>query len=97
MAAPGVGARYVFCNGAERWLVSSPAAAVAAALRPAGRAHPEEASSAPCGPDPAVHLDGIRAYTKADFDEVFVSQAGPDADGFFEFYAGQVLPRLRDG
>ena len=53
--------------------------------------------TAPCGPDPDVHIEGIRAYTGAGFDEVYVGQAGGEQDGFFEFYAGQVLPRLRDG
>jgi hypothetical protein len=53
--------------------------------------------SAPCGPDPAVHLEGIQAYREAGFDEVYISQVGPHAEGFFEFYASQVLPRLREG
>ena len=57
----------------------------------------EEMISAPCGPDPAVHLGAVRAYTEAGFDEVYIGQVGGEAEGFFEFYAGQVLPRLRDG
>ena len=57
----------------------------------------EDMISAPCGPDPAVHLAGIRAYREAGFDEVYVSQVGPEAEGFFDFYASQVLPRLREG
>jgi G6PDH family F420-dependent oxidoreductase len=52
--------------------------------------------SAPCGPDPQVHLAGIRAYTDAGFDEVYVGQVGPDHGGFFDFYASTVLPRLRE-
>ena len=52
--------------------------------------------SAPCGPDPDVHLAGMRAYLDAGFDEVYVGQVGPDAEGFFEFYASQILPRLRE-
>jgi hypothetical protein len=51
--------------------------------------------SAPCGPDPDEHLKAILAYADAGFDEVFIGQAGPEQEGFFEFYAGQVLPRLR--
>lgn len=58
---------------------------------------PEDKTPQPCGPDPAVHANAIRAYTDADFDEVYVSQVGDEAEGFFEFYAGQVLPRLREG
>jgi hypothetical protein len=51
--------------------------------------------SAPCGPDPEQHISGIRAYTDADFDEVYIGQVGDEHEGFFEFYAEQVLPRLR--
>jgi G6PDH family F420-dependent oxidoreductase len=46
----------------------------------------EDAISAPCGPDPDQHLAGIRAYLDAGFDEVYIGQVGPDAEGFFEFY-----------
>ena len=34
--------------------------------------------------------------TDAGFDEVYISQVGPEHTGFFEFYAGQILPRLRE-
>ena len=54
----------------------------------------EDMVTAPCGPDPAVHRDAIREYLDAGFDEVFVQQVGGSAEGFFEFYAGQVLPHL---
>jgi G6PDH family F420-dependent oxidoreductase len=57
----------------------------------------EDMITAPCGPDPDAHLQGIRAYTEAGFDEVYIGQVGTEQDGFFEFYAEQVLPRLRDG
>lgn len=53
--------------------------------------------SAPCGPDPQVHVAGVTAYVKAGFDEVYIGQVGGEAEGFFEFYATQVLPRLREG
>ena len=56
----------------------------------------EDMISAPCGSDPDVHVAGVRAYTEAGFDEVYVGQVGGNCEGFFEFYAGQVLPRLRD-
>jgi G6PDH family F420-dependent oxidoreductase len=58
---------------------------------------PEDEVPQPYGPDPGTHADAIRAYTKAGFDEVYVSQVGGETEGFFEFYAGHVLPRLRDG
>jgi G6PDH family F420-dependent oxidoreductase len=56
----------------------------------------EDMITAPCGPDPDTHIQGIRAYTDAGFDEVYVAQVGTEQDGFFEFYAEQVLPRLRE-
>jgi G6PDH family F420-dependent oxidoreductase len=57
----------------------------------------EEDISAPCGPDVEDHLRGIGAYADAGFDEVYIGQVGSEQDGFFEFYAEQVLPRLREG
>lgn len=56
----------------------------------------EEMITAPCGADLTAHIDAITAYTDAGFDEVYISQVGPEQEGFFEFYAEQVLPRLRD-
>ena len=53
--------------------------------------------SAPAGPDPAAHLAGVRAYVEAGFDEVYIGQVGGEHEGFFEFYSGVVLPRLREG
>lgn len=38
---------------------------------------------------------GLRRFADAGFDEVYVSQVGGAPDAFFEFYAGQVLPRAR--
>jgi hypothetical protein len=52
--------------------------------------------SVPCGPSPEDHIKGIRAFTDAGFDEVYVSQVGSGHAGFFEFYASRVLPRLRE-
>jgi G6PDH family F420-dependent oxidoreductase len=57
----------------------------------------EDMVTAPCGPDPQVHVQGVKAYTEAGFDEVYIGQVGGEAEGFFEFYATQVLPRLREG
>ena len=42
------------------------------------------------------YIKGIRAYVDAGFDEVYIGQVGSEHAGFFEFYAGQVLPRLRE-
>ncbi|HZE32773.1 MAG TPA: LLM class F420-dependent oxidoreductase [Actinoallomurus sp.] len=48
----------------------------------------------PCGPDPETHLDALRAFVDAGYDEVYVNQIGPDQEEFFAFYAEQVLPEL---
>ena len=42
-------------------------------------------------------MRGVQAYTNAGFDEVYIGQVGGEAEGFFEFYATQVLPRLHEG
>jgi G6PDH family F420-dependent oxidoreductase len=47
-----------------------------------------------CGPDPERHLESIRQYLDAGFDEVYVSQIGKDQAGFFEFYRRELAPRL---
>jgi G6PDH family F420-dependent oxidoreductase len=47
-----------------------------------------------CGPDPERHAAAIRAYLDAGFDEVYVSQIGPDQEGFFDFFKREVEPRL---
>jgi alkanesulfonate monooxygenase SsuD/methylene tetrahydromethanopterin reductase-like flavin-dependent oxidoreductase (luciferase family) len=47
-----------------------------------------------CGPDPERHLEAIREYIAAGFDEIYVHQVGPDQEGFFDFYRREVLPRL---
>jgi G6PDH family F420-dependent oxidoreductase len=47
-----------------------------------------------CGPDPARHLEKIREYVRGGFDHVCVHQVGPDQEGFLQFYAEEVLPRL---
>lgn len=51
----------------------------------------------PAGPDPDVHVRGIRQFVDAGFDEVAVVQIGDDMDGFFRFWQEEVAPRLRDG
>lgn len=48
-----------------------------------------------CGPDPKRHIEQIRKFIDAGFDHVYVHQVGPDQEGFFNFYAEQVLPKLR--
>lgn len=48
----------------------------------------------PCGRDPELHLEHIERFADAGFDHVYVHQIGPDQDGFFDFYAREVMPRV---
>jgi G6PDH family F420-dependent oxidoreductase len=50
--------------------------------------------SVPLGPDPQVHIRAIQAYVDAGYDEVYVSQVGPDQEAFFRFYEREVLPHF---
>jgi G6PDH family F420-dependent oxidoreductase len=46
----------------------------------------------PCGPDPQTHIDAIRKYSDADFDRLYITQVGPNQEGFLRFYEREVLP-----
>ena len=52
------------------------------------------ASSTPCGPDVDRHVEAIKAYADAGFDELYVNQIGPGQEAFFEAYREQVLPLI---
>ncbi|WP_030318943.1 TIGR03557 family F420-dependent LLM class oxidoreductase [Streptomyces flavochromogenes] len=52
------------------------------------------ADSVPCGPDVEEHVDAVRAYVDAGFDEVYVGQIGQDQEQFFTAYREKVLPAL---
>ncbi|HEX2025163.1 MAG TPA: TIGR03557 family F420-dependent LLM class oxidoreductase [Actinomycetota bacterium] len=47
-----------------------------------------------CGPDPERHLEAIRTYAEAGYDHVWVHQVGPNQEGFLEFYAREILPKI---
>jgi len=47
-----------------------------------------------CGPDPGRHVDAIKEYVDAGYEQVYVHQVGPDQGGFFDFYEKEVLPRF---
>jgi G6PDH family F420-dependent oxidoreductase len=53
------------------------------------------AEAVPCGADADLHLEKIKAFADAGFDELYVNQIGPDQDAFFEAYSNTVLPRAR--
>ncbi len=48
-----------------------------------------------CGPDLRRHVDQLKTFVDAGFDEIYVSQIGPEQEPFFDFYASQVLPEFR--
>ncbi|MFD1813627.1 TIGR03557 family F420-dependent LLM class oxidoreductase [Rhodococcus gannanensis] len=52
-------------------------------------------SSFGCGPDVDAHLDAIRPYKDAGFDHLALTNAGPDPDGFLDFYRDELGPALR--
>ncbi|HEY2535965.1 MAG TPA: LLM class F420-dependent oxidoreductase [Solirubrobacteraceae bacterium] len=52
------------------------------------------AEAMPCGPDLEQHLQAIRRYEDAGFDELYIQQIGPDQERFFEIYANEILPQF---
>jgi coenzyme F420-dependent glucose-6-phosphate dehydrogenase len=50
-----------------------------------------------CGPDPDRHADAIQKFVDAGYDHVYVHQVGPEQVSFIDFYAREVLPRVRQG
>jgi G6PDH family F420-dependent oxidoreductase len=56
----------------------------------------EEAATqgTPCGPDPEAYVAAVAAFADAGFDEVTITQIGPDQEGFFRFYERELQPRL---
>jgi G6PDH family F420-dependent oxidoreductase len=51
-------------------------------------------ASMPCGPDLQAHVDAVRAYEQAGFDELYIQQIGPRQDEFFAAYSAHVLPEF---
>jgi len=49
-----------------------------------------------CGPDPERHLAVVGQFADAGFDHVVLHNAGPDPDGFIDFFAGELAPRLAE-
>ena len=48
-----------------------------------------------CGPDPRRHLEVAKQFADAGFDHLALLNAGPDPDGFFEFFARDLAEPLR--
>ena len=53
------------------------------------------AESILCGDNVRAHVAKMQEFIDAGFDEVYVNQIGSEHDGFFDFYAEHVLPKLR--
>ena len=51
--------------------------------------------STTCGRDVDAHVEAFQPYAHAGFDEVYVSNMGPNHRQFFDLYRDAVLPRLR--
>lgn len=49
-----------------------------------------------CGDDVDAHVQQFKAYRDAGYDEIYINQIGPDQQGFFDFYAAEVLPQLKN-
>jgi G6PDH family F420-dependent oxidoreductase len=49
----------------------------------------------PVGDDVKTHVEALRKFVDAGYDELYVQQIGAEQDGFFDFYAEKVLPELR--
>jgi G6PDH family F420-dependent oxidoreductase len=48
-----------------------------------------------CGPDADRHVEQVRSFVDAGYDEVYVQQIGPDQEQFFRFWSEEVAPKLR--
>ena len=48
-----------------------------------------------CGPDPDKHLQKIRQFVDAGFDHVVMQNAGPDPDGFMDFWRRELEQPIR--
>jgi G6PDH family F420-dependent oxidoreductase len=48
-----------------------------------------------CGPDPKRHLEVAQEFANAGFDNLVAMNAGPDPDGFMDFFARELAAPLR--
>jgi len=51
--------------------------------------------STTCGRNVDAHVEAFQPYADAGFDEVYVSNMGPNHRQFFDLYRNEVLPSLR--
>jgi hypothetical protein len=48
-----------------------------------------------CGTDPARYLEVAQPFVDAGFDRLVTQNAGPDPDGFIDFFQRELSDRLR--
>jgi G6PDH family F420-dependent oxidoreductase len=48
-----------------------------------------------CGPDPKRHLQVAARYADAGFDHLVAMNAGPDPDGFMDFFSAELAAPMR--
>lgn len=48
-----------------------------------------------CGPEPGPYVDQVREYVDAGYDHVVLMNAGPDPDGFLDFFAAELAEPLQ--
>ena len=48
-----------------------------------------------CGPDLARHLEVAQQFVDAGFDRIVTQNAGPDPDGFMDFFQRELAAPLR--
>ncbi|AEV83496.1 N5,N10-methylene tetrahydromethanopterin reductase [Actinoplanes sp. SE50] len=46
-----------------------------------------------CGPDPQAYRDAVKTYSEAGFDHLVLMNAGPDPDGFLDFFESELSGR----
>ena len=55
------------------------------------------AESITSGPDPDRHVQAIQKYVDVGYDEIYIAQVGDDQEGFLNFFAKELMPRLPSG
>ena len=48
-----------------------------------------------CGPDVKLHLEKAQLFADAGFDHLVLQNAGPDPEGFIEFFTSELAKPIR--
>ena len=62
----------------------------------ADRVRPGPSSELGCGPDAAKHLAVAQQFVDAGYDHLALVNAGPDPDGFFDFFERELAGPVRE-